>query len=79
MLTLFVVSVINTALCISLTSRNLATNLIRPLVVILFFSSIRANLFTTARDLYQSLTIIGFILMYTFFMAMVGYYLFRGS
>ena len=53
--------------------------LIRPVVVFIFFSVIRSNLFMIAHSCKDTLIILVTILSYVMMFAVVGYYLFRGD
>ena len=51
--------------------------LVRPVVVFIFFSSIRSNLFVIAHTCKDTMIILLTILSYVMLFALVGYYLFR--
>ena len=51
-------------------------NLMRPAVVVVFFSTIRENLKTLARDFIDSLVILATILIYILYFSSVGIFIF---
>ena len=54
-------------------------NLLRPVVVVVFFSTIRENLKTLAKDLKDSLVILASILVYILYFSAVGLFIFQGT
>ena len=54
-------------------------NYARPFVILLFLSSIRANIFELAHDLKESFLILCCILAYVMMFVVIGFYLFRES
>jgi two pore calcium channel protein, plant len=55
------------------------TNFLRPVVVIIFMSSIRSNLKSVAYDLKDSITVLAIIFAFIGFFTFSGYFLFQGS
>ena len=47
--------------------------------MVILLSSIRANLFTTLKDLYQSLTLLVGVILYIIYAGLIGYFLFRND
>ena len=77
LIALAVISFVDTIISIIFVEDSLISNLVRPIVVIIFFSQIRSNIYTAARDLYLSLYVLVLIFIYVFFFSILGYYLFR--
>ena len=58
---------------------NYLTNLFRPFVVVILLSSIRSNVRTIFKDLYESLTILATTFIFVVYVAVLFYYLFRNT
>ena len=54
-------------------------NLLRPVVVVVFFSTIRENLKTLAKDFKDSLVVLSSILLYILYFSAVGLFIFQGT
>ena len=55
------------------------TNFMRPIVVLLFLSQIRANLKSIVFDLKDSLTVLATIFAFILFFTILGLYMFQGT
>ena len=76
---LLVLTIIDTIFSIIKNKGNILSNLSRPIMVIVFFSTIRSNFKTACRDLILSIGIFLFIFVYVFFFSLVGYFMFRNT
>ena len=76
---LFVVCLIDISISIARDKYPYLTNFLRPVVVMIFLSSIRSNLKSVAYDLKDSFTVLAIIFSFIGFFAMSGYFLFAGT
>ena len=71
------VSVVDLCIAIAVNRYPYIANYARPFVVLVFLSTIRANIFSVAHDLKQSLVILFCIFAYITCYTVIGFYIFR--
>ena len=74
---LFIISAIDLFYAMAINRYPYIANFARPFVVLIFLSTIQANILSVVKDLKQSLVILFCIFAYITCYAVIGFYIFR--